>query len=108
MTKKKVEPIEVVEEPLPEEAAVPEVPLEEQDLDDIEISLKTDPNALMLPECEVHHFDFLRTAKVRGNKSSEGMQYRRIDTFFCTGCLRYTTVARDEMAKITPEWFMGN
>lgn len=95
---KAVEPAEKVEEPA-----------EEQDLEkEVEVILQADPSTLAPPECEVHTFMFLRTAKIRGHKSPEGQRYRRVDTFFCRNCLRYTTVARDETAKIQPEWFMGN
>lgn len=105
---KKAEEAKKAEEEKVEEPVTALDDLAEQDPDDIEITLKADPNALMLPECEKHNFVFLRTAKIRGNKSPEGVQHRRIDTFYCTSCLRYTTVAREEMARITPEWFMGN
>lgn len=118
MTKRKTtvaKPEPVVEETLEEPVVGPDEKAEEalddlaeQDPDDIEITLKADPNALMLPECEQHRFVFLRTAKIRGNKSPEGMLHRRIDTFYCTHCLRYTTVAREEISKIQPEWFMGS
>lgn len=108
MTKRKTAAQKKAEEAKKAEEETALDALAEQDPDDIEITLKADPNALMLPECEKHNFVFLRTAKIRGNKSPEGIQHRRIDTFYCTSCLRYTTVAREEMARITPEWFMGN
>ena len=109
MTKRKAAVADeaVVEETLEKPVVVGED--EVQDLEEkIEISLKADPNALMLPECEIHHFEFLRTVKIMGNKSTEGTRFRRVDTFYCTGCLRYTTVAREEVEKFKPEWFMGN
>lgn len=109
MTKKRTPAVETSVEPVAEETLEePVIGEDEQDPGEIEISLKTDPSALMLPECELHHFEFLRTAKVMGNRTPEGTRYRRIDTFFCTGCLRYTTVAREEVERIKPEWFMGN
>ena len=88
----------------------PELPeTEEQDPDEIEISLKTDPNAMQPIDCGDHYFVFLRTAKIKGNVGPrEGKRYRRVDSFYCVHCLRYTTVAREEVTKIAPDWFMGN
>jgi hypothetical protein len=115
MTKKRT-PAKKVEKPVPEETLEEPVvgpdekveePVEEQDPDEIEVSVKTDPNAMPLVDCEKHVFTFLRTAKIKGKMQPEGVRYRRVDTFFCHFCLRYTTVAREEVGKVTPDWWMG-
>lgn len=102
-------PVEGAEKPVPEETLEEHVVGEdEKDPGEIEISFKTDPNAMQPIDCEKHVFMFLRTAKIKGKAEPRmGTRYRRIDTFYCHWCLRYTTVAREEVSKIPPDWFMG-
>jgi hypothetical protein len=63
-----------------------------------------------LPDCEVHTFIFLRTAKTKSkNRSEEGDKnlnhWHRMDTFYCQHCLRYSTMERNEDAPAMPAWY---
>ena len=66
--------------------------------------------ALDLPACEVHNFEFLRTAKFKQKlkeRSEEGVliEFYRMDTFYCRQCLQYTTMERREKARFHPAWY---
>lgn len=68
--------------------------------------------AMDLPDCEIHDFVFLRTGKVKEkikipNKEpgQPDTQFRRMDTFYCQHCLRYTTMERKEMSTKVPDWY---
>lgn len=66
--------------------------------------------AIDLPDCEIHDFVFLRSAKTKEKikKAEQGAPstlWVRIDTFYCQHCLRYTTMARQEPADRPPSWY---
>lgn len=62
-----------------------------------------------LPDCEVHTFTYLRTARIKRKVDVAGEKphnhWHRIDTFYCQHCLRYSTMERNEDSPTIPDWY---
>jgi hypothetical protein len=55
--------------------------------------------------CEVHNMKFLSTSLERPR---EGVNYRRVDLFYCQFCLYHVTTEYQAIAESTPWWYRVN